>query len=134
MHMIQVPSVWPPVLFGPTLVFAVSKAVMKFTPLPRVLLWIFGVVLSCPALAFPLVLQFGGTFPWLQIRRSKVSLLLLKFLLDLGGISICRAKRGNVEELHFLLNVSMKTVVVSKSLIPNFLHRVWNKFVNPCTS
>ena len=43
--------------------------------------------------------------PWLQIRGSKVLLLLLKFILNLGGIVISRAKRGNVEELHFLLNV-----------------------------
>ena len=44
---------------------------MKFTPLPRVLIWIFcvvlifllgQVVLSGPVLAFPLVLQFGDAF------------------------------------------------------------------------
>ena len=75
---------------------------MKVTPLPCVLLWIFGVVLSRISLALPLVLRFRGTF---QICRSKVSLLLLKFLLDLGGIAICHAKRCNVEELHFLLNL-----------------------------
>ena len=75
---------------------------MKFTPLPCVLLWICGVVLSGTALALPLVLQFRGTF---RIHKSKVSLLLLKCLLDLGGIAVCCAKRCNVEELHFLLNV-----------------------------
>ena len=85
---------------------------MKFTPLPRVLFWICGLVLSRLALALPLVLWFGGAFPWLRIRGSKVLLLLLKFLLNLGGIVICLAKWGNVEELHFLLNVSMKTAVV----------------------
>ena len=77
---------------------------MKFTPLPCVLLWIFSVVLSRPSFSF-LFVRFGGTFPWLRIRRSKVSLLLLKFLLDVGSIEICRAKRCNAEELHFLLNV-----------------------------
>ena len=66
----------------------VSGDVMKFTPLPCVLLWICGVVLSRIALALPLVLWFGGAFPWLRIHRSKVSLLLLKFLLDLGNIAI----------------------------------------------
>ena len=75
---------------------------MKFTPLPCVLILICGVILSSTSLAFPLVLQLGGTF---HIRRSKVSLPLLNFLLDLGGIAICHAKRCNVKELHFLLNV-----------------------------
>ena len=63
-------------------------------------------------MALPLILRVGGTFPWLRIRGSKLSLLMLKFLLDLCGIEICRAKRGNVEELHFLLNVSVKTTAV----------------------
>ena len=82
-------------LFGSTLVGVVSGVVMKFTPLPHVL-WICGVVLSRLALAFPLVLWFGGTFPWLQIRISKVSLLLFKFLLDLGNIAICRRSESVV--------------------------------------
>ena len=82
---------------------------MKFTPLPCVLLLSCGVVVSRTALDFPLVLWFRGTF---RIRRSKVSLLLLKFLLDLGGIVICRDKRCNFEELHLLLNVFVLIVVV----------------------
>ena len=82
---------------------------MKFAPIPYVILRICGVVMSHTALALPLVLWFGGTF---RIRRSKVSLLLLKFLLDLGNIVIFRAKRCNVEELHFLLNVFVETIVV----------------------
>ena len=85
---------------------------MKFTPLTGVLLCICGVVLSRPTLSFPLVLRFEGTFLWLQIRKSKVSLILLKFMLDLRGIEICCAKQCNVEELHFLLNVFMQTAVV----------------------
>ena len=85
---------------------------MKFTPLPRVLLWLCGVVLSCLSLAFHLVLQLEGAFTWIQIRRFKFSLLLLQFLLDFGIIAICCAKRGNAKELHFLLNVSMQTTVV----------------------
>ena len=96
-------------MFGPILVCAMSGVVMKFTPLPCVLLWICGVVLSHSTLALPLVLLFGGTF---QIRRSKVALLLLKFLLDLGGIAVCRAKQCNVEELQFLLNVFVQTAAV----------------------
>ena len=79
-----------------------SGVVMKFTALPCVLLWIFGVFLSRTALALPLFLRFEGTF---RIRRSKISLLLLKFLLDIGGIAVCRAKKCNLKELHFLLNV-----------------------------
>ena len=85
---------------------------MKFTSLPHFILWIFGGVLSHPNLALPLVLWFRGTFPWLHIRGSKFWLLLLKFFLNLGGIAISRAKRGNVEELHLLLNVSMHTAAV----------------------
>ena len=92
-----------------TLTCVVTRALMEFTPLPCVLLWICGVFLSRIALALPLVLRFGGTF---RICRSKVSLLLLKFLLDLGGIAICCAKRCNVEELHFLLNVFVQTAAV----------------------
>lgn len=85
---------------------------MNFTPTPDVLVWIFGVVLSRLTLDFPLILWFRGTFLWLRICGSKVSLLLLKFLFDLGSIVICRAKRGNVEELHFLLNISVQTTMV----------------------
>ena len=113
---------------------------MKFTPLPCVLLLICCVVLSSTSLALPLVLRFNNTFPWLRIRESKVSLLVLKFLLDLGDIVICRAKRCNVEELHFLLNVIVQTVAILEhqslyeSLISNFVRRVWNKFVSSCTS
>ena len=84
---------------------------MKFKPLPRVL-WIFGGVLRLPALALPPVLWFGGAFPYLWIHKSKALLLLLKFLLDRGSIAICRAKQGNVEELNFLLNVSMQIAAV----------------------
>ena len=117
MHLIRVPLVRPPTTVGPTLICAMSGAVMKFTLLPRVLLWICGVVLSRPALALPLVPWFRGAFPWLQIRGSKVSLLLHKFLLDLGSIAIFHAKQGNVEELHFLLNVYVQIVVVLKHQI-----------------
>ena len=58
------------------------------------------------------VLRFGGTFRLLLIRRSKVSLLLFEFLLNLGSIPVCRTKRGDVEELHFLLNVSVQTTAI----------------------
>ena len=89
-----------------------SGVVMKFTPLTHVLLWLCGVVLSHPTLALTLVMRFVGAFPWIWIGGSKVSFLLLKFLLDLGGIVICRVKRGNVEELHFLLNIFVQTTAV----------------------
>ena len=79
-------------MFGPTLVYAMSVAAMKLTLLPHVLLWICSFALIRSALAVSLVLQFGGTFSWLQIRRSKFSLFLVKFLLDLGAIAVCHAK------------------------------------------
>jgi hypothetical protein len=89
---------------------------MELTPLSRVLLrlhgvvvflWLWQVVLSHHALDLSFVFQFGGTFRLLLIRRSKVSLLLFEFLLNLGSILVCRTKRGDVEELHFFLNVSV---------------------------
>lgn len=94
---------------------------MKFTPLPRILIWLCGVILhlllqwvflSFPTLDLALSLQIGGALPLLRIHGSKVSLVLLKFMLDLGGISICRARKGNVEELHFLLNVFVQIVAI----------------------
>jgi hypothetical protein len=87
---------------------------MELTPLSCVLLWIHGVVLflwiwkvflSHHALDLSFVLWFGGTFPLILIRISKVSLLLFEFLLNLGNIPACPTKQGDVEELHFLLNV-----------------------------
>ena len=87
---------------------------MELTPLSCVLLRLRGVVLCLrlrrvvlghPALALSFVLWFGGTFPLLWIRRSKVSLLLFKLLLDLDSVSVCRAERGDVQELHFFLDV-----------------------------
>ena len=94
---------------------------MELTPLPRVLFWLRGVVLCLwlwqvvlgyPTLAWSFVLQFGGTFPLLLIRRPKVLLFLFELLLNLGSISVRHTKRGDVEELHFLLNVSVQTTVV----------------------
>ena len=64
------------------------------------------------ALALSFVLQFGGTFHLLWIHRSKVSLLLFKLLLDLDSISICRAKRGDVQDLYFFLDVLVQAAVV----------------------
>ena len=94
---------------------------MELTPLPRVLFWLRGVflflwlwrvILGRSALAWSFVLRFGGTFPLLLIRRPKVSLFLFELLLNLGSISVRHTKRGDVEELHFLLNVSMQTTAV----------------------
>ena len=76
---------------------------MELTPLSGVLfqlrdavlcLQLWRVVLGHPALDLSFVLRFGGTFSLLRIRRSKVSLLLFKLLLDLDDISVCRAERG----------------------------------------
>ena len=51
--------------------------------------WVF---LGYLALTLSFVLRFGGTFPLLQIHRSKVSLLYFKLLLDLDGVSVCHAQ------------------------------------------
>jgi hypothetical protein len=89
--------------------------------LPYVLFWLRGVILFlrlwrvflyCRALAWSFVQRLGGTFPLLLIRRPKVSLLLFELLLNLGSIPVCRTKRGDVKELHFLLNVSMQKIAV----------------------
>jgi hypothetical protein len=89
---------------------------MELTPLPHVLFWLrgvvlclrlWGVVLGCPVLAWSFVQRLGDTFPLLLIRKPKVSLLLFGPLLNLGSIPVCCTKRGDVKELHFLLNVSI---------------------------
>ena len=89
---------------------------MELTPFSRVLfrlsgvvlyLQIWRVVLGCPALALSFVFWFRGTFPLLRIRRSKVSLLLFKLLLDLDSVSVRCAERGDVQELHLVLDVPM---------------------------
>ena len=87
---------------------------MELTPFSYVLfrlrgivlcLQLWQVVLGYPALDLSFVLWFRGTFPLLRIHRSKVSLLLLKLLLDLDGISVCYVERGDVQELYFFLDV-----------------------------
>ena len=96
---------------------------MEITPFSRVLfrlrgvilcLQLWRVVLGCPALALSFILHFRGTFPLLQIHRSKVSLLLFKLLLDLNGISVCCTERGDVQELYFFLNVFVQATAVFK--------------------
>ena len=86
---------------------------MELTPFSHVLfrlcdtilfLQLWRVVLGFPALALSFVLCFRGTFPLLQICRSKVSLLLFKLLLDLDGILVHCAERGDVQELYFFLD------------------------------
>ena len=64
--------------------------------------------LGPPRLGFVLCFAVWGNLSLLLIRISKVSLLLL----NLGSIPICYTKRGDVKELHFILNVSMQTIVV----------------------
>jgi hypothetical protein len=60
---------------------------------------------AAPPWLGPLLCSLGVPFPSLLIHRTKVSLLLFELLLNLGSIPVCRTKRGDVEELHFLLNV-----------------------------
>lgn len=79
----------------------VSEALMELTPFSRVLIFLHGVViclrfrrvnLGHPALALVCSPWFGATFSFLQIRKSKVSLLLFKFLLNLDSVSVCRVE------------------------------------------
>jgi len=71
---------------------------MELTPLSPILFWLHDVViflqlcwvvLGYSTLALSFVLRFGGTFPLLQIPRSKLSLVLFKLFLNLDGISVC---------------------------------------------
>ena len=75
-------------------------------------LQLWQVFLGRPALTLSFFLWFGGTFHLLWIRRSKVSLLLFKLLLDLDGISVCRAERGEVQEFYFFLDILMQETTV----------------------
>lgn len=84
-----------------------SGTLVGLTPLSCVLLPISGVVLFLwlrrvvlSHLALPLYFD-------LQICRSKVPLLLFKLLLDFDSVSVRRAERGDVHELHLFLDVSM---------------------------
>lgn len=93
---------------------------MEFTPLVDVLLhlpiilglMLRGVVLGGHDLTLDFAPWLGGTFALFLVCRSKVSLLLLEFMLNIGSISVCCTKRGDVQELHFLLNVSVQETVV----------------------
>ena len=94
---------------------------MELTPLSCVLFWLHDAVLCLqlwrvalgrPALALSFVLWFEGTFPLLRIRRSKVSLLLFKLLLDLDSISVCHVERGDVQEFYFFLDVLVQEATV----------------------
>ena len=87
---------------------------MEFTPYYHVLLCLRGVViflrllrvvLGHLALALAFSLLFGGAFSLIRVRRSKVSLLLFKLLLNLENVLVYHAKRGDVHELHFILDV-----------------------------
>ena len=100
---------------------------MELTPFSCVLfrlrdavlcLQLWRVVLGHPALALSFVLQFEGTFPLLQICRSKVSLLLFKFFLDLDSVSVRCVERGDVQELHLVLDVPIQEVTVFEYQMP----------------
>ena len=87
---------------------------MELKPFSCVIFCLHGVVLCLRlqwfflghlALALSFVFQFGGTFPMLQIHKSKVSLLPFKFLLGLDNVLTGEAKRGYVQKLHLVLDV-----------------------------
>lgn len=63
-------------------------------------------------LIFVLIFWFGGSFALLQIRISKDSHILFKFLLDLDGILLCCARQGDVQYLHLSLDVFLLTSMV----------------------
>ena len=109
---------------------------MELTPFSCVLLHLRGVflclrlrqaILGSTALAWSFVLWFGGAFSFLWIWRSKVPLLLFKLLLNLDSVPIRRVERGNVQELHLLLDVLVQIAMVlehkmSLSIIDTQLH------------
>lgn len=84
------------------------------SPVSHVLLHLHGVVLFLqlqrvvlgrPNLDWSFVMWFGGAFSLLWIHRYKVSLLLFKLLPNLYSIPIHCVERGNVQELHVILDV-----------------------------
>ena len=94
---------------------------MELTPLSHVLIWLRGVVLFLclwqvvlgrHALALSFVLWFGGTFPLLFDSQIQSLASSVEFMLNLGSIPVCRTKRGDAEELHFLLNVYVQKTMV----------------------
>jgi len=114
MHLIQKPSTWPLVTVWLDTHLCCEWGSYGTHTISHVLLCLCGVVLFLRlrrvflahlALDFYFILWFVGTFPWIQIYRSKVSLLQFKFLFDLDIVSIGYAKRGDVQELHLVLDV-----------------------------
>jgi hypothetical protein len=96
---------------------------MVLTPFSRVLrfsvallvLWLGRIVRRGTILTWSFFMWVRDAFSLLRLLgvcRSKLSQFLLKFLLDLDNISISRAQRGDVQELHLCLNVSMQTDAV----------------------
>lgn len=88
-------------LLGPTLICVVSGAFMELTSLcpPLASWWCSSLAASTSCLGslasvLFFVLWFGGTFPMLLIHRSKVLLILFKFLLNLGSIPVRCTKWG----------------------------------------
>lgn len=100
---------------------------MELTSFPCVLLCVHDVflyfhlqwfVLGLPALDLSFVLRLGGAFHLLRIRKSKVSLLLFKFLLNFDIISIGNIKWGDVQDLHLTLDVLVYTVMTIECQMP----------------
>ena len=94
---------------------------MELTPFSSVLSRLRGavlclqlrlVVLGCPALAWSFVLWFGVVFSLLWISKSKVSLILFKLLLNLDDILVGRAKRGDVQEFYFVMDVPVQAATI----------------------
>jgi len=96
-------------------------ALIELTPFSSVLLclhgivhflWLLWVVLGCATLALSFFMWFLVAFPLLQIKKSKISLLRFKFMLDLNSVPIGGAQQGYVHEIHLILDVPMYTTVV----------------------
>jgi len=115
LHLILKPLAWPRVTAWPDTHLCCGWSSYG-APLSCVLLqlhsvvlclWPLQLVLGHPGLALSFFMWFGDTFPLLQIRRSKVLLLLFKLLLDVDGVSVRCTEQGDVQELHLILDVSM---------------------------
>lgn len=100
---------------------------MEFTPLFSIFLHLYGVILCLwprwvildhSTLALSCVLWFGGAYSLLQIHISKVSLLPLKFMLDPHNISVCCAKKGDVLEFNFFLDVFVEKTTILEYHMP----------------
>jgi len=111
-------------LLGATFIGIVPRNFMVLTPFSCVFLHLLiallvlqlGLVFLRAVISiWSLVVWVGVAFTLLrlwEVRRSKLSLFPLKFFLNIDSVSISCAQWGNVQELHFCLNVSMQTTAI----------------------